>query len=84
MWRGQDATTLLVVREAAGPMMRGQVEGLAWADAERLPLQPFSILPGGAGWRAGAAAGGTRTIVGQYWRGRGEGGVAGSPPRPRQ
>ena len=26
--RGQDAATLAVVREAAGPMMRGQVEGL--------------------------------------------------------
>ena len=26
--RGQDAATLEVVREAAGPMMRGQVEGL--------------------------------------------------------
>ena len=26
--RGQDAATLVVVREAAGPMMRGQVEGL--------------------------------------------------------
>ena len=26
--RGQDATTLEVVREAAGPMMWGQVEGL--------------------------------------------------------
>ena len=26
--RGQDATTLMVVREAAGPLMRGQVEGL--------------------------------------------------------
>ena len=26
--RGQDAATLAVVREAAGPMMWGQVEGL--------------------------------------------------------
>ena len=26
--RGQDAATLAVVREVAGPMMRGQVEGL--------------------------------------------------------
>ena len=26
--RGQDAATLVVVREAAGPMMQGQVEGL--------------------------------------------------------
>ena len=27
-WRGQDAATLQVVREAPGPLMRGQVEGL--------------------------------------------------------
>ena len=26
--RGQDAATLEVVKEAAGPMMRGQIEGL--------------------------------------------------------
>ena len=28
VWRGQDADTLAVVREAAGPLMWGQVEGL--------------------------------------------------------
>ena len=27
-WRGQDAATLAVVREATGPLTRGQVEGL--------------------------------------------------------
>ena len=27
-WRGQDAATLAVVREVAGPLMQGQVEGL--------------------------------------------------------
>ena len=28
VWRGQDAATLQVVREATGPLMWGQVEGL--------------------------------------------------------
>ena len=28
MWQGQEAATLVVVREAAGPLMQGQLEGL--------------------------------------------------------
>ena len=40
MWWGQDTTTLVVVREAAGPLMWGQVEGLAVLDF----VTPWNIL----------------------------------------
>ena len=39
--RGQDAATLAVVREAAGPMMRGQVEGLEAPSLAVGLSQPF-------------------------------------------
>ena len=39
--RGADAATLAVVREAAGPMMRGQVEGLEAPSLAVGLSQPF-------------------------------------------
>ena len=39
--RGADATTLAVVREAAGPMTRGQVEGLEAPSLVVGSSQPF-------------------------------------------
>ena len=39
--RGQDAATLAVVREAAGPMMWGQVEGLEAPSLAVGSSQPF-------------------------------------------
>ena len=40
--RGADAATLAVVREAAGPMMRGQVEGLEAPSVAVGLSQPFA------------------------------------------
>ena len=40
--RGVDAATLAVVREATGPMMRGQVEGLEAPSLAVGSSQPFA------------------------------------------
>ena len=40
--RGADAATLVVVREAAGPLMRGQVEGLGAPSMAVGSSQPFA------------------------------------------